>query len=112
MATNSTVRLKGFQSGPTAAGKLRHGRPVGEWRFYFPKTQKIWQIGKYDEHGQKVGIWKIFDDNGVLGAEITYSHSKPTGIKWAPGAVDLGYAMTSDIFFVPGIEIEEADQTV
>ncbi len=111
MATKSIVRLKGFQGGPTAAGKLRKGIPVGEWRFYYPKTQKIWQVGKYDEHGQKIGAWKVFDDHGALAAEVTYSHSKPTGIKWAPGAVDLGYAMTSDVFFVPGIELEEEELT-
>lgn len=108
----SAIRIKGSGSGPTAKGQLQKNTymPIGQWQFFYPRTSKLWQAGKYNELGQKTGVWKVYSEDGILALEITYSRSKPTKVQWRKGAVDLGYVMTSDIFFVPGVELEMFDE--
>ena len=113
MTSQSTaVKIKGYENSPTAVGKMHGSTPVGQWRYYYPHSGKLWQVGRYDENWRKNGVWKVYDDLGVLAAEITYSGSRQTKIKWTKGAIDLGHAMTTDIFFVPGIEVEQTSHTI
>lgn len=61
-------------------GSYLKGKYVGEWKTYF-KNGKIASIGKYNNDGEKEGLWLSYFDTGVLREEENYSNNKYNGIQ-------------------------------
>ena len=56
-------------------GYYKLGVKVGEWE-YFRHGESIYSKGVYNENGKKNGRWLIFDTNGVITSDETYSNGK------------------------------------
>lgn len=52
---------------------------TGDWVFYSPTGYKISE-GKFDEKGDRIGVWKFYDDFGKLEEENSYTVDDPTTI--------------------------------
>ena len=62
-----------------AEGDYKDGKPVGEWVYYYPDSQKE-QTGKYTNSGKKAGSWKWYHENGQLMTEEDYKNDVKDGM--------------------------------
>ena len=56
-------------------------RKIGSWSHYNVNGKKIAGIG-FDSQGKRHGQWLIWDDNGILRAQMEYRHGTRIG-KWS-----------------------------
>lgn len=56
-------------------------RKIGSWSHYNVDGKKIAGLS-FDNQGNKHGQWLIWDDNGVLRAQMRYQHGNRIG-KWS-----------------------------
>lgn len=56
-----------------AEGDYKEGKPIGEWKYYYPEAQ-LEQTGKFAStgSGKKTGVWKWYHENGQLMVEEEY----------------------------------------
>ena len=52
---------------------------TGDWTWWH-QNGRVYQQGKYNEHGEKVGTWKVFYDDGSKCAEECYGNG--TSREW------------------------------
>lgn len=51
---------------------------TGRWYRYSPNGETLSSVG-FDNHGNKHGDWKVWNDKGDLVAHMIYDHGKRTG---------------------------------
>ena len=62
-----------------ASGMYKNSLPVGEWKFFFP-SQTIEIRGKYNQKGEKDGLWEWYYPNGTLLMEENYNDGELDGL--------------------------------
>lgn len=62
-----------------AEGLYENDQVVGEWKYYY-FSGKLFSSGSFNKKGLKDGIWKTFNEKGILVKEDTYSDGRSEGV--------------------------------
>lgn len=104
------LRLKVSGESPIGFGQLSGNRPLGLWKFTRKeRDSQVWQQGRYNAVGRKDGWWYIYSPSGQLQAKIKYSNGQLEKVSrhTTLSASDLGEISMTDLFFIPGLELQK-----
>ncbi len=104
------VRLRVSGESPIGFGELSGNHPIGLWKFTRKNNDaQVWQQGRYNAAGKKHGWWSIYSPSGQLVANIKYTNGQMEKITkhTTLNATDLGEIATTDLFFIPGLELQK-----
>jgi len=77
---NSDKEIYFYENGKLAGkGVVKQGEFVGDWTFLTPAGNKLAE-GRFNEKGQKEGLWRYYYFSGALDAEEVYKEGKLHGV--------------------------------